>query len=357
MENKSEEKSGEKYVCDETNPLANGSFGYVIACSSTEPNKKIVLKLPLLNFNIYKKRSIFKITKAELLLKIRQLLAHINSSLDIDYSAQRLLEREISILKQLGPTDSQPLTCENIVKMLDIPIDKLVLSESLKKEILLKDFVDNGTGEYKWVEKGYSYLPLEYCNGGNLTDFIGKNKYNIKDVLKQIFNGLKFMKSRRIIHLDLKPENILVNTDGVRTIFKITDFGIAKGNDSLSITHFQFGTLLYLPDDKDLIYTTYYRDLYAFYCIIYYLYNKKEFNNLLSKFNRIIIIPGYLADLSNVFLEIQKKVKREVFESFNYGYKSTNTVTNIKYDQVYNLIDEQINLLPETENKIQFIKL
>lgn len=49
------------YICDETNPLANGAFGYVIACSSDEPNKKIVLKLPLTNLTYIKKGAYLKL--------------------------------------------------------------------------------------------------------------------------------------------------------------------------------------------------------------------------------------------------------------------------------------------------------
>ena len=228
-------------------------------------------------------------------------------------------------------------------------IIKKIIEEVVKKK-LKSNIIDKNND---LINLEYQKKKFNIENNG----LVIKNKYDIKDVLKQIFNGLKFMKSRNIIHLDLKPENILVNTDGARTTFKITDFGIAIGNSSVSITNFQFGTLLYLPDDKDLVYTTYYRDLYAFYCIIYYLYNKKTFNSFISKFNRMQEIPGYLEELSNVFLDIQKTVKREVFENINYGYKNTIIQTSIDYNDAYESINNQINLLPETENKIQFINI
>lgn len=342
MENKSEEKSEEQYVCDETNPLANGAFGYVIACSSDEPNKKIVLKLPLTNFDIYKKRSIFKINKREIQLKIRQLLAaHGFYELKLNANtANKLLEHEISILKQLSPTDSQP--CDNIVKMVDISMENLIISDPLKKS---------------------KYLALEYCNSGDLTDYIWNNKYNIKDVLQQLFNGLKFMKSRNIIHLDLKPENILVNTDGTNTTFKITDFGLARifdttarGNAALMPENLAWGTLTYLPDNTKLLYTTYYRDLYAFYCIIYYLYNKKEFNTSGNLFNKITILPDYLSELSDAFLKIQKNIEPELVKGI-YGSVSINYYRD--YDATYTQIDAAINQLPKNPavNEIKFIKI
>lgn len=334
----------ESYICDETNPLANGSFGYVIACEAGEPNKKIVLKLPLTNFDIYKKRSIFKINRREIQLKIRQLMAaHGFHALKLnEYTANTLLEHEISILKQLSLTDSQLQTCDNIVKMLDISIENLIISEPLKK---------------------YKYLALEYCNGGDLTDYIWRNKYNIKDVLQQLFNGLKFMKSRNIIHLDLKPENILVNTDGTNTTFKITDFGIArifdttaKGNAALKPENLEWGTTEYFPDNNNLLYTTYYRDLYAFYCIIYYLYYKKEFNTPGNLFNKMTMLSDYLSELSYAFLEIQKNIKPELVKGY-YGSVSINYYNH--YDKTYSKIDDAINQLPKNPavNEIKFIKI
>ena len=329
------------YICDETNPLANGAFGYVIACSSDEPNKKIVLKLPLTNFDIYKKRSIFKINKREIQLKIRQLLAaHGINALD-KHTANSLLEHEISILKKLGPTDNQP--CDNIVKMLNISKENLIISKSLKS----------------------IYLALEYCNGGDLTDYIWRNKYNIKDVLQQLFNGLKFMKDRNIIHLDLKPENILVNTDGTNTTFKITDFGLARifdttagSNAALIPKNLECGTITYLPDKTELLYTTYYRDLYAFYCIIYYLYNKKEFNTPGNFFNKMTILSDYLLELSYEFLEIQKNIKPELVKAdYMFSLNYSNYYSN--YDKTYSKIDDAINQLPKNPavNEIKFIKI
>ena len=69
---------------------------------------------------------------------------------------------------------------------------------------------------------------MEYCEGGNLADYI-KNKNKIPEVeaLKifgQIIRGMNVMKHTKIIHRDLKPANIMLKNGKV----KIVDFGLAK---------------------------------------------------------------------------------------------------------------------------------
>lgn len=52
----------------------------------------------------------------------------------------------------------------------------------------------------------------------------------IRNVLKQVANGLVFIHDSKIIHRDIKPENLLCR-DGLLTI-KIADFGLSKEIDS-----------------------------------------------------------------------------------------------------------------------------
>lgn len=48
---------------------------------------------------------------------------------------------------------------------------------------------------------------------------------NIKDYIKQLLEGMKYVHKQKVCHRDLKPENILLTSDG---IIKICDFGSAK---------------------------------------------------------------------------------------------------------------------------------
>ena len=47
----------------------------------------------------------------------------------------------------------------------------------------------------------------------------------VRKFMKQIFEGMKYVHSKKVTHRDLKPENILLTEDGV---IKICDFGSAK---------------------------------------------------------------------------------------------------------------------------------
>ena len=47
----------------------------------------------------------------------------------------------------------------------------------------------------------------------------------IKNILRQILNGVTFCHSRKVLHRDLKPQNILLDDHGN---VKIADFGLAR---------------------------------------------------------------------------------------------------------------------------------
>lgn len=86
-------------------------------------------------------------------------------------------------------------------------------------------------------EGSINYIVLEYINGKTLNEIIkGQGKIGWKKavaITKQIAKALNCAHSNNIIHRDIKPHNILVTEDG---IVKVTDFGIAKASDSVTIT-------------------------------------------------------------------------------------------------------------------------
>ena len=77
------------------------------------------------------------------------------------------------------------------------------------------------------------YFVMEYCPGGNLSDFISQNGGTLKQTVARYFSGqiseaLVYMKSMDIVHRDLKPENIVLTESTDKATLKITDFGTAK---------------------------------------------------------------------------------------------------------------------------------
>ena len=88
---------------------------------------------------------------------------------------------------------------------------------------------------------GNFYSVMEYCEGGELFNYIVKNRRLSEDEASffyyQLINGLEYIHSLGIVHRDLKPENLLLTKDH---ILKIIDFGLSnyfkKGQKDLLIT-------------------------------------------------------------------------------------------------------------------------
>eukprot|EP00096_Caligus_rogercresseyi_P010412 TRINITY_DN3785_c0_g1_i2.p1 TRINITY_DN3785_c0_g1~~TRINITY_DN3785_c0_g1_i2.p1 ORF type:complete len:865 (-),score=294.58 TRINITY_DN3785_c0_g1_i2:883-3477(-) len=117
--------------------------------------------------------------------------------------SQNLLGKEIMILKELTE-----LNHENVVALMD----------------------------YKETTN-HIYLVMEYCNGGDLADYLHEKKTlsesTIRSFLIQIAGAMQAMVSKNIVHRDLKPQNILLSYDVKKPApedikLKIADFGFAR---------------------------------------------------------------------------------------------------------------------------------
>ncbi|XP_073413131.1 serine/threonine-protein kinase ULK1 isoform X2 [Dendrobates tinctorius] len=123
-------------------------------------------------------------------------------------------------------------------------INKKNLAKSqtlLGKEIkILKELKhENIVALYDFQEVANSvYLVMEYCNGGDLADYLHTMRTLSEDTirlfLQQIAGAMKMLHSKGIIHRDLKPQNILLSCTGGRRSnpnnirIKIADFGFAR---------------------------------------------------------------------------------------------------------------------------------
>lgn len=87
-------------------------------------------------------------------------------------------------------------------------------------------------------EENVNYIIMEYVSGRTLKELIiqnGRLDYNrALDFGIQIAKALECAHKNNIIHRDIKPQNILVTDDG---LVKVTDFGIAKATNSVTITN------------------------------------------------------------------------------------------------------------------------
>ncbi|XP_045772991.1 serine/threonine-protein kinase unc-51 isoform X4 [Maniola jurtina] len=86
----------------------------------------------------------------------------------------------------------------------------------------------------------YVYVVMEYCNGGDLADYLQANRLlsegTIRTFLRQLAEAMRAIHAKGIVHRDLKPQNILLTHSVMppRTphpteiTLKIADFGFAR---------------------------------------------------------------------------------------------------------------------------------
>lgn len=103
------------------------------------------------------------------------------------------------------------------------------------------------------------FLVMEYCNGGDLADYLQAKGTLREDTLRiflqQIAAAMRILNSKGIIHRDLKPQNILLsylghkkcNISGIR--IKIADFGFARYLQSNMMAATLCGSPMYMAPE------------------------------------------------------------------------------------------------------------
>lgn len=234
-------------------------------------------------------------------------------------------------------------------------------------------------------QKNYMILILEYCEGGDLSQFIRKrgplNEKLIRQFVLDIARGLECLNARNIVHRDLKPHNLLLtytsNTSSrnINSInnnrpaslmdediqIKIADFGFAREIEPSDMAATLCGSPLYMAPEilKNEKYDAKV-DLWSVGTIIYeMLTTKPPFNgadrmDLLRNIENATFInlppniSPYLGDLITNLLQKYPHLRINHTQFLSHPYISQN-VLHVE-NSVGNTTDALSNTHSETNN-------
>ena len=110
--------------------------------------------------------------------------------------------------------------------------------------------------EVKGARQGF--LTMEYIAGGSLDRFWRSYRDSIMpvseavEIMKQVCAGIAVAHSEDppIVHRDIKPQNILVGYDGAGLRVRVSDFGLAKHANPMTLLVSAKGTLSFKPPES-----------------------------------------------------------------------------------------------------------
>ncbi|CAD8176514.1 unnamed protein product [Paramecium pentaurelia] len=120
------------------------------------------------------------------------------------------------------------------------------------------------------------YIIMEYLQGITLQEVMQKQllENKVRNLIKQILEGLSYLHNQGIIHRDLKPSNIYLVRENNKSIVKLIDLGLSYQISSHKIANKQCGTLLYMAPElaQDVPYNQTV-DIFAIGIILYQLFH------------------------------------------------------------------------------------
>ena len=145
------------------------------------------------------------------------------------------------------------------------------------------------------------HLVLDYCNGGNILEYILSNDHSYDQIyITQIIEGMKYLYTKNIIHRNIKPENILIHEHTI----KICDFGLSKSMFLDTIKNSICGSPKYMAPEL-FTYKKYSRksDIWSLGIILYeILYKQKPFKNKnINELEDLKCIRQNINQQSNIF--------------------------------------------------------
>ncbi|CAD8069397.1 unnamed protein product [Paramecium sonneborni] len=100
------------------------------------------------------------------------------------------------------------------------------------------------------------YICMDYCQGGELVDWIPKkyknfHESNIQEIMRKIISAVAYIHDEGIVHRDIKAENIMITSKKDDAEPKLIDFGLANKFDSTKLRRLKsfVGTPMYMAPE------------------------------------------------------------------------------------------------------------
>lgn len=206
-----------------------------------------------------------------------------------DQNQSRSQEKQMGNLNFMNAVKDRPDREYFVLKQISLFGLSKKESDEVKEEAkLLASFNNKYIVKYieSFIEENSLYIVMEYCDGGDLSQFIKnqKGKGLTDDIIWRIFIqtclGIYYLHQRKILHRDVKSLNIFMNKQGN---IKLGDLGVAKVL-STSFANTFVGTPYYLSPEmcEEKPYNEK-SDIWAIGCILYELVTYKHPFNAMNQ--------------------------------------------------------------------------
>lgn len=234
------------------------------------------------------------ITDFEFLSKLGQ------GSFGVVYKVRRKIDKSIYVLKQINIAQMN-------TKLRKEALNEVKILASLDNPFIVKYFES-------FIEKNNLNIIMEFCEGGDLANYIKKEKatslpeIKIWKFLIQMCEGLAYIHSKKVLHRDIKSMNIFLSK---QEDVRIGDLGVAKVlADTGNFANTLIGTPYYLSPEmcEEKPYNAK-SDIWALGCVIYEMCTKRhpfEASNQAALILKIIsgkyapIPPSYSPELTEI---------------------------------------------------------
>ena len=208
------------------------------------------------------------------------------------------------------------------------------------------------------------YLILEYVEGGDLCDYINKNKclneHTSCYFFRQLISVIEYLNEMGISHRDIKPENILL--DSSQKNIKVIDFGLSNYCADSELLHSACGSPCFASPEmlSGIPYNGITTDIWSSGIVLYSMlvgslpFDDQELNNL---YEQIKIGTFYIpSTLSLEAIDFLKKILRvEPNKRINISQIKKHPWFNIEKNILYKGIDLTVETFPYDEKLIEFV--